>query len=80
VSHVGLDQILTQGAGRNGRIEAKYGVYPNPEKNDFRPLATARRNGAEAVFMGPVIPENYIRTDSRGSAESAHDPTRCAWS
>jgi hypothetical protein len=29
---------------------------------------------------GPVIPENYIRTDSRGSAESAHDPTRCAWS
>ena len=28
----------------------------------------------------PVIPENYIRTDSRGSAESAHDPTRCAWS
>jgi hypothetical protein len=27
-----------------------------------------------------VIPENYIRTDSRGSAESAHDPTRCAWS
>ena len=30
--------------------------------------------------MTPVIPENYIRTDSRGSAESAHDPTRCAWS
>jgi hypothetical protein len=28
----------------------------------------------------PVIPENYIRTDSRGSAESAHDPMRCAWS
>ena len=30
--------------------------------------------------MLAVIPENYIRTDSRGSAKSAHDPTRCAWS
>ena len=32
MSHVGLDQILTQGAGRNGRFEAKqgFGIYPNP--------------------------------------------------
>jgi pimeloyl-ACP methyl ester carboxylesterase len=28
----------------------------------------------------PVVPGNHIRTDWRGSAESAHDPTRCAWS
>src|SRR6516162_4858728 len=32
MSHVGPDQILTQGAGRNGRFEAKqgFGIYPNP--------------------------------------------------
>src|SRR6516165_432590 len=32
MSHVGLDQILTQGAGRNGRFEAKqgFGFYPDP--------------------------------------------------
>jgi hypothetical protein len=32
-----------------------FGFYPDPEKNDFRPLATARWNGAEAVFMGRLL-------------------------
>jgi hypothetical protein len=48
--------------------------------NAIRPHASlGYKPPAPEVFV-PVIPENYIRTDSRGSAESAHDPTRCAWS
>ena len=44
-------------------------------------IRTAKRyEGLGLPFAMVVIPENYIRTDSRGSAESAHDPTRCAWS
>ena len=31
MSHVGLDQILTDGAGRNGRFEAKLGFWLLPE-------------------------------------------------
>ena len=56
------------------------GQQPADFSAPFHAEAAPSEQVLTVASVDTVIPENYIRTDSRGSAESAHDPTRCAWS
>jgi hypothetical protein len=55
-SHVWPDQILTQGADRNGRFEAKqgFGFYPNPS------LSLVRTRGSQVQIL-PLRPKIALR-------------------
>jgi hypothetical protein len=69
----GQRRNATRGAAKQSKVAAK----ANP--SGFRAPGRSRCPLLWQKCLGPcpVIPENSIRWDSRGEAESAHHPMRC---
>jgi Integrase core domain len=73
---VRIDQFLQPVPTALGAIELDDLEPVRPRVNERLPTLRIERDALD-VAAAPVVPENSIRRDSRGEAESAHHPMRC---